>query len=118
MKKLLILLPIALMACTTPQTPAQSVFLVEADYAAALRIELAYSNIPRCGKPTSPTICSEVAVIKKVQTADNVAWTAIQQAQDAVRTPEFGSDKVDTAVAISKSLTSSFVGITNTLKTK
>lgn len=105
-------------ACTTPQTPAQSVYLVQSQYAAALRIELAYSNLPRCGKPTSPKLCSDVDTIRKVQKADDIAWTAIGEAQKAVRTRGFGESKITTAVASARALTQSFVSITNQLGVK
>ncbi len=118
MKKLLILLPLAILACTKPESPAQSVYLVESDYAASLRVELAYSNLPRCGKPTSPKLCSQVSVIKKVQLADNLAWNAIKEAQVAVRTPGYGDNKVTTVVASATALTRAFVSITNTLEIK
>ncbi len=116
MKKLFLFLPILLMACTTPDSPAQAVYAAEGSYAAALRLELAYSNLPRCFASNSPKICSEVSVIKKVQTADNVAWSAIKNAQTAVRTPGYGDSKITTAVASAVALTNSFVEITNQLK--
>lgn len=119
MKKLLIAVCLtSLMGCTTPDTPAQSVYLAEADYTAALRIEIAYSELPRCGKPTSPKLCSDVAIIKKVQKADDVAWIAIREAQTAVRTKGFGESKVTTATASAVALTKAFISITNGLGVK
>lgn len=116
MRKILLLLPMLLMGCTQPESPAQSVYLVQSDYAAALKIELAYSELPRCGKPTSPKLCSDVNIMYKVQKADNLAWAAIKQAQTAVRTPGFTDSKVTMAVASAKALTGTFVDITNQLK--
>lgn len=105
-----------LMACTTPETPAQAVFLAQSDYAVALRAEVAYSNLPRCSANKLVKLCSEVSVIKKLQKADNVAWAAIKQAQIAVRTPDFDQSKLVATVAVAKALTNSFVEITNELK--
>lgn len=117
MRKILVLSSLLfLVACATPETLAQSVFLAESDYVAALKVELAYSNLPRCGKPDSPVICSDVDIMKKMQKMDNVAWEAIQQAQKAVRTPGFGDSKITTLVASAKALVGSFVNITQTLK--
>ncbi len=118
MKKLFLIIPLILMACTTPQTPAQTIYLVESDYAAALKVELAYSDLPRCDQPTSPVLCSKVSVIKIVQKADNTAWAAIQEAQTAVRTPGYGENKMTTAISSAKALVKSFVSITSTLRTK
>lgn len=108
----------ALMSCTTPQTAAQSVYLIQSDYAAALKVELAYSKLPRCGKPTSPRVCSDFAVIKKAQKADDLSWIAIQKAQTAVRTPGFGANKTVTYVESARAITNSFVDITNALEVK
>lgn len=119
MKRLIALAALLyLAACTTPESPAQAVYLAESDYAAALRIELAYSELPRCGKPSSPTLCSEVSVIRKVQKADDLAWIAIQEAQGAVRTKGFSESRIKAAAASAVGLTKAFVRITNELKVK
>lgn len=119
MRSFLLAIPLMLLAaCTQPESPAQAVYLAQSNYAAALRAELAYSSLPRCGKPTSPKLCSDVDVIRKVQKADDVAWAAIGEAQDAVRTPGFGNNKITTIVATATSLTDAFVEITNTLGVK
>jgi hypothetical protein len=118
MKKLLFsIVMLALAACAVPESPAQTVYLVQADYAAALKVELAYSNLPRCHAPGSGPICSDVNVIQKLQHADDLAWIAIKQAQGAVRTPGYGDGKVITALASAKALTRAFVDITAKLKT-
>lgn len=118
MKKLLILLPIILMSCTKPDTPQQAVFAAENSYAIALRAELAYSNLPRCGKPTSPIVCSDVSVIKKLQKSDDIAWIALKDAETAVRTPGYGDSKVTTTVASATALVKAFASITDKLGVK
>ncbi len=118
MKKLLLsVVMLALAACAVPESPAQTIYLVQSDYAAALKVELAYSNLPRCHLPAAPKICSDVEVIQKLQRADDLAWIAIKQAQTAVRTPGYGEGKVITALASAKALTRAFVDITAKLKT-
>ncbi len=115
MRKIL-LLPLFLMACTsTPQTPAQDVYAAESSYASALRIELAYSNLPRCPKAK---LCSDVSVIKKVQKSDDLAWIALKEAETAVRTPGFDDSAVIATVASAKALTGAFVSITDKLGVK
>ncbi len=119
MRKLLIGLTAAifLAGCTVkPETPAQDVYLAESDYAAALKVELAYSNLPRCG--SGPKICSKVSIIKTLQKSDDVAWAAIQQAQIAVRDPNYGDSAAKTAILSATALTNAFVSITNTLEIK
>lgn len=114
MKKFL-LLPFLLMACNKPETASQTVFLIEGDYAAALRIELAYSNLPRC---PAAKLCSDVSVIKKLQKADDIAYDAIQSVQRAVKTPGFDESRLTMAVASANALTSAFVRITDNLGVK
>lgn len=119
MKKLFAILCASLVvACTTPDSPAQAVYLAQSQYASALRLELAYSNLPRCGKPDSPKLCSDVNVIRKLQKADDLAWSAIKEAQTAVRTPNFGKDKITTIVSSATALTRLFVDATKQLGVK
>lgn len=119
MKKFLAILPIFfLISCVTTEKSGQAVYMAQSDYAAALRIELAYSALPRCGKLNSPKLCSDLNIIRKVQKADDVAWDALQEAQAAVRTPGFDDNRIVTAVASATALTKAFVRITDTLGIK
>ena len=119
MKKTLSLLAVVLLVgCTAPQTPEQAVYLAQSDYAAALRVELAYSNLPRCGKPDSPKLCSDADIIRQLQKADDLAWIAIQEAQAAVRSPTFTEGKVGITVATARALTNAFIKITDKLGVK
>lgn len=118
MKKLILLLPILLMACAKPDTPAQDIYLVESDYAVALRLEVAYDGLPRCGLKTSPKLCSSLPVMQKVRQIDNVAWDAIRNAETAVRTKGFSDSNVATAVASAKALVKTYTDITQTLGVK
>lgn len=114
-KSLAALLLLLLIGCTHPESSAQTVYLIQSDYAIGLKAELAYSNLPRCGKPTSPPVCSKADTIKKVQNADNYAWIAIQEAQVAVRTSGYGLSKITTTIASAKALTDVFVSIATSL---
>lgn len=109
---------LALTACTTPKTPSQAVYLAEGDFAAAVRIELAYDSLPRCTTPKATKICSDITIMRKVRKADDVAWAALQAAQAAVQTPGFGDNNIATAVASATALTTAFINITDTLKIK
>ncbi len=113
---LLLLLFVA--ACSTPQDSAQTVYFLQGNYAIALRAEIAYDKLPRCGQASSPKVCSDIAIVKRLRTADDVAWDAIQQVQVAVRTPGFGEDKLTTAIASATAAATSFVNITQTLGAK
>ncbi len=123
MKKLLIALPIFLMACTAPASPQQAVYEAENAYVIALRLELVYDHLPRCGAPSAantsnPLLCSTTATIQKVRKADNLAWDAIQNAETAVRTPGFSDSGVIAAVASATAITKEFTNIVATLGVK
>ncbi len=115
MKKYLLLLPTLLIACTAPNSAAQDVYAAESTYAVALRAELAYSSLPRC---PAAKLCSDVSVIKKIRSSDDIAWKSIQDAQTAVRVPGFGHDYIVTTVASATALTKAFSDITAQLKVK
>jgi len=67
----------------TPKTPAQTVYAVEGEYAAALNIAISYRQLPNCS--TGAALCEDDATLAKVRAADAAAWSAILTAQDAVR---------------------------------
>ena len=117
MKNILVLAAsFLLLACTAPVTPAQTVYSIESQYATALKIELAYTRLPKCG--TATVVCRDTELLKKVRKADDVAWDAIKNAQDAVRTPGFGDSQITTILASTKAVVKAFVDITSTLKVK
>lgn len=99
------LLLLGISACTTPKSPAQDVYLAESAYVVALKQELKY-----CGKSTKPKICPQIRI------ADDMAWEAIKKAQVAVRDPNFGENKVKTAVASATALTNAFIAIAELLE--
>lgn len=66
-------------------TMRNDVYAASVGYNAVLVAVVAYNNLPRCGNPASPPICSDKAVIDQIRTSANVANTAIQNAEDLVR---------------------------------
>lgn len=76
-----------LAACATvaPKTPAQTVFAIEGDYAAAVTLAVQYKALPACGGG-APVLCSDRATVARIQKADDVTWDAIVAAETAVRT--------------------------------
>lgn len=124
MNKLLLLLPVILLACTstpapaTPLSPDKIVYQAQGYYNVAVVLETAYDNLPACGRPTSPAVCADTAIKKKVRAIDEVAWAAISEAQAAVRTPGFGQDKIATFLTSATALTKAFSDIAETLPKK
>jgi len=83
MKRILTTLAFAgvLSACSpTAQTPAQAVFALEASYDAALEVAVAYATLPGCGT-NAPPLCSDRALVRRINTAAHQAWVAIRAAQ-------------------------------------
>jgi len=79
---------LALASCATtqvqPKTPAQALYVVTGDYAAALTIAVRYRELPTCVEG-GPVLCSKPEIVGKLVTLDARAWGAIDAAQGAVR---------------------------------
>lgn len=105
-----------LTACAAPQSPAESVFQGKLAHAAALRTAVAYRELPPCSRNVQP--CHEPAVVAQLQKADKVADAALDAAENAVRTPGFGSEVINSTVASARAALDAFVTITATLRTK
>lgn len=119
MKNLLLtsLLALSLTACAvTPSSPAQTVYLAKTQYSAALSVAVAYKNLPGCGG--TEKLCAKPEVVAQLQKADQVAYPALDAAEDAVRTPGFGENIINSAVIAAKAAVEAFKSITNTLKVK
>lgn len=81
---------VALISCTTPpapQSPAQAVFALKASEGAALAFALQYKALPPCAAPVHPVICSDTAVVAKIQEQDKAASFAIDEAEKIIRNP-------------------------------
>lgn len=83
-----LLAALALQGCATVSsqpdaTPAQRVYALEGDYAAALAVAVAYTQLPSCA--TGAKLCSAVVVKAKLQALDGAAWASLATAEDAVR---------------------------------
>jgi hypothetical protein len=109
----------ALASCSAvqpvPQSPAQAVYAVEGDYAAALAVAVQYRALPQCSASTT-ALCSRPEVIAQIQKGDAAAWAAIEAAQNTVRTPGVASDAETTALMAAQHATQAFQQIAATLK--
>ncbi len=114
MRYALILLFLA--GCATPESPQQSVFQAKSGYAVALTAAVAYKRLPDCTRAPQP--CSDKAVVAQLQRADTVASTALDSAENAVRTPGFGQSVVSSAVTAAQAALQAFTSITATLGVK
>jgi hypothetical protein len=123
MKKLLLLfffpLVVGFNGCstTTPvvdqATAERGVFEAKAAYEVALTAAVAYKKLPACGASQPP--CSTPAIVAQLQHAQPAARAALDAAQAAVTSKDFGSNIVSTAVASANAAVSAFAAITSTL---
>lgn len=92
-------------ACATPQTPAQTVYVIETDFAASLAIAAAYHDLPVC--PTA-VLCKDPTTLVRIQAATLAAGNAIATVQSIVRAngdPTAAMTIAQQAVAALQSLT-------------
>lgn len=113
---------IALVGCSNDtvapnETPDKVVYRTQGYYNAAVVAETAYDKLPVC-VPTTKPICSDVAIKNKIRKIDEAAYSAIKEAQTAVRKEGFGTDKVTTFVTSATALTKAFTDIAATLPHK
>jgi hypothetical protein len=110
----------ALAACAgqpVPQSPAQAVYAVEGDYAAALAVAVQYRALPPCAAAATP-LCSTPEVLAQLEKGDAAAWIAIEAAQNTVRTPGASSNDETAALAAAQQAATAFQQIAATLKVK
>jgi hypothetical protein len=111
----------ALAACAggqpTPQSPAQAVYAVEGDYAAALAVAVQYRALPQCSGSTT-ALCSTPEVLAQLEKGDAAAWASIEAAQNTVRTPGASAHAETAALTAAQQATTTFQQIAATLKVK
>lgn len=106
-----------LAACATgPVTLPQGAYQAQSDYIAAGKVMLAYGNLPRCGQPTSPIVCSQQSVVDQLKAADNIAYNAVVAAENTARTPGAGANLATAQTAATEAV-AALARITATLKT-
>ncbi len=111
----------ALVSCTggqpAPQSPAQAVYAIEGDYAAALAVAVQYRALPPCSVSTS-ALCSTSEILAQIEKGDAAAWAAIETAQATVRTPGVTNDAETAALVAAQQAATAFQTIAATLKVK
>ncbi len=110
-----------LVACSAlrlpdPQTPAQSVYAAKHTFAAALVIANTYKNLPPCGGEY--TLCSDQAVVSKLQLAATAAKATLDAAEETVRDPNWRGGTTDKAIVAASNALGAFVSITETIRSQ
>lgn len=116
MRYLLVIATLFLASCAVPKSPAEVVFQAKVAHAVALRTAVAYRELPKCNPAPQP--CHEPAVVTQLQKSDKVADAALDAAENAVRTPGFGENVVNSAVKAAQEALNAFISIVNTLRVK
>lgn len=98
-------------------SPQVAVFAADGAYEAALVAAVAYARLPRCAAAV-PQPCSQQGVVDQTVRARDVARDALAAARTAVRTPGFGADVGQTAVAAAQAAVQALTAITVNLTQK
>lgn len=112
MKRLLAAFVLTLVAscASAPQSAQQAVFAAKQDYAVALTAAVAYKRLAPC--PTVSKICSDKAVVARLQKADDAAAALLDGAEATVRA---AGGNVAMALQAATQAVSAFTSITKTL---
>lgn len=84
---------VALTGCSlTPQegkpTPAALVYATKNSYEAALIVAVRYNELPRCGAPTSPPLCSDAGAVTLIRKSNDAARITLDAAEATARDPK------------------------------
>jgi len=121
MKYAILSLLLAVGACqATSSTPssASQVYAAKNTYEAALILAVNYNNLPRCGAPTSPPLCSDTNAVAVIRKANDAARKALDGAEKTVRDPNLTTDAKTGAVVIATNAVTTLQGIIALYTTK
>ena len=104
-----------LAACTAPQSPAQTVFAMEAGYDAAIQVAIVYATLPRCAEG-GPKLCSEPNIVRQANDAAHLAWAAIRAAEATARLEKPDADSIAQALAAARATLAALRVITDNMK--
>lgn len=77
--------PTKTLGTTTTADLQKGAYTAKLSFQAALTGAVVYIELPRCGRPTSPAICSQQSVVDIMRNAIKAADAGTQAAEDATR---------------------------------
>lgn len=92
-------------------SPANIVYAAKQSLVAAQTIAIQYTSLPRCGKPTSPPLCSDESAVAAIRKANADAVLALDRAEAVVRDPNATSSALNLAVSSVTAAVAAFKGI-------
>lgn len=113
---LCVTLLLAVVACAVaPKSPAQSIYLIENNFRAALVVAVTYKELPRCGTTVIKQLCSDPKIVEKLRTTYDVANASLTAAQLTVRS---GQGNAELAITAAQQAVIALTAITSTLEVK
>lgn len=110
----------ALTSLTKPLPATTTVDLQKSAYAAkltfqgALIVAVAYIELPRCGRPTSPVVCSQQSIVDIMRNSIKAADAGTQAAEDAARSLNADSTALSALVTAAEKSVTALQAITPT----
>jgi hypothetical protein len=102
---------------STNASAQRAVFTAKSTYAGLLQAAVAYKELKPCGAGVSQP-CSDAVIVAQIQKADNVAATALDAAEAAVRTPQVGATAQDRAIATANAALAALSALLTNLTTR
>lgn len=92
-------------------SPQAKVFAIKTGYEAPLTLAVAYNKRPPCRQPTSPVLCRDPAVVAQLRRADDTALSALNAAENIVRTKGVSDNAINLAIATAENATKAVAAI-------
>jgi starvation-inducible outer membrane lipoprotein len=90
-----------------PQNQQQTVFEIKSSYGVALNVAANYAELPACtasrGQP-----CSDPQAVAQLKKAEPAARATLDAAENAVRTPGFGNNVVNSSITAAREALKAF----------
>lgn len=99
----------------TAPSAQREVYIAESDFAAALRIAVAYESLPQCGAHPAP--CSDPSIVAKVTAAAKAARASLSTAQAAAQSTN-NDAAIVAAAAEAQQDVAAFAALANALGVK
>jgi hypothetical protein len=80
-------------------TPLATAYAAEAGFVSALALAAQYTDLPRCGQPAAPPLCSDPSAVAEIRKAAKSGRAIIEAAIATITTPGVTTDVAKAAAA-------------------
>lgn len=98
-----------------PSAP-NTVYALKNSFATAQTAAVQYTSLPRCGQPSSPPLCSDVAVVAEIRKYNGDAVVALDAAEKTVRDPNASAGAAQAAIIAAQNAVTALRQIVPTLQ--